>query len=100
MLLKIHYNKETHLLNKKVNFQELNSYIEDVFKEYPTSYELTYLDSDNDQITISNDEDLVTLYGTAVGSFTKVMIHAVGGEGEAGEVGKEEEEEVRGSRRD
>lgn len=95
MLLKVRCNEETHLLNKKVNYYELKHFIHGVFKNYPSTYNLTYLDSEGDEITISNDHDLETLFKTATGGVTNVIVRE-GAEGETDgkEVEKEKEKEV------
>lgn len=49
-------------------------FIKESFKSLPVSFEITYRDSDGDNISISNDEDVQTLYSTSTEKFVKINI--------------------------
>lgn len=74
LYLKINFGKEIHLLTKKANFNVLSKFIKESFKSIPRCFEITYCDSDGDNISICNDEDMETLYTTTTDKFVKVTI--------------------------
>lgn len=101
LYLKITHGKEIHLLTKEANYNELLKFIKDSFKNLPKGFEITYKDSDGDNISISNDEDMKTLYATSKEKFVKISIaeveeghHAVETVSEKNEEPKAEEVKV------
>lgn len=74
LYLKISFGKEIHLLTKEANFVELLKFIRESFKNLPNNFEITYRDADGDNISISNDEDVRTLYATSTEKFVKIAI--------------------------
>lgn len=83
LYLKINHGKEIHLVTKQITFGELMTFIRENFKNLPKNFEIGYQDSDGDNISISNEEDLQTLYGTSKEKFAKIAVTEV----------KEEEDE-------
>jgi hypothetical protein len=80
LYLKITFNKEIHLLTKETTYVELMKFIRESFKNLPSNFEINYLDGDGDNISISNDEDVHTLYATCTDKFVKITIVSVEGE--------------------
>ena len=56
MFFKLAYKKEIHVLKSEANltFAELQAFIKTVFKNCPPKFNLTYKDSDGDNISIVN----------------------------------------------
>jgi hypothetical protein len=74
LYLKISFGKEIHLLTKEANYADLIKFIRESFKNLPRNFEITYRDADGDNISISNDEDVKTLYATSTEKFVKIAI--------------------------
>ncbi len=79
LYLKINFGKEIHLLTKEANFADLIRFIRENFKNLPAEFEIIYKDSDGDNISISSDEDVQTLYATTHDKFVKITILPVEG---------------------
>lgn len=62
MFLKVIYKKEVHVYHSKgeTSYESLKKYIEEVFKQLPEKYQLTYFD-DEDEITLACQSDLETM---------------------------------------
>ena len=63
MLFKVIYRTEIHLLNSThtLTYEELLKFVRTAFSRVPSSFTLTYIDSDEDVISIHNDSDLEIL---------------------------------------
>jgi hypothetical protein len=68
MLFKVACGKEIHIINPKdkTNFAEFKKSIAIVFKKLPNKYNLTYLDEDADEITLTNEADFNILLQTGL----------------------------------
>ena len=62
MFFKVIHNKECHVYNSKgeSSYKALQKYIEEVFKQLPSKYHLTYFD-DEDEITLACESDFDTM---------------------------------------
>jgi len=64
MFFKIALGKEIHVMNAKeesVSLADLKDFIRKVFKKLPAKFMLFYVDSDGDQITLGNENDIKIL---------------------------------------
>jgi hypothetical protein len=62
-----------------LNWEMLGKRIADAFGPFKSSFKLTYVDDEGDQITVSNDEELVEAVGLARKATPPVLRLAVGG---------------------
>ncbi len=59
MFLKLAFGKEIHILNKEnPTLEQIYDFINGKFKKVPKRYTLTYIDEDDDEITINNEDDV------------------------------------------
>lgn len=65
MPIKVVYEKEIHIFKGSNTQKALQNFIENSFQKIPQNYILYYVDSDNDKITLSCDEDLLALIETS-----------------------------------
>jgi hypothetical protein len=77
MFIKLVLGNQIHILNKEITMTEIHSFIADRFKNIPESYNLTYIDSDGDTISIMSDNDIKSLQQSSNGKATKVFISKV-----------------------
>ncbi len=76
MFFKIALGKEIHVMNAKegnTTLAELKDFIRKVFKKMPAKYMLTYVDSEGDQITLGNENDIKILNETGLKS-VKIIV--------------------------
>ena len=75
MLFKVIYRTEIHLLNSThtLTYEELLKFVRSAFSRVPSSFTLTYIDSDEDVISIHNDSDLKILQESGI-SRVKIII--------------------------
>jgi len=62
-----------------LNWEMLGKRVADAFGPFKSSFKLTYVDDEGDQITVSNDEELVEAVGLARKATPPVLRLAVGG---------------------
>lgn len=68
MSIKVQFKKEIHLFKGDKTYEDLLTFVESSFQKLPTTFILYYLDSDNDNITLSCDEDFLALIETHKGT--------------------------------
>lgn len=64
MFFKIALGKEIHVMNAKednITLADLKDFIRKVFKKLPAKFMLTYVDTEGDQITLGNENDIKIL---------------------------------------
>ena len=61
MKIAFKYNSQVKIYNKELKMGQIRGFIKNQFQLQPETYTLTYQDSENDVITIANNEDLTTL---------------------------------------
>jgi len=67
MFFKVVQGKEVHIFNPKdkASFAALQAYIRDVFRQLPSKYQLNYVDEENDEITLANENDFKIMHETS-----------------------------------
>ena len=67
MFFKVVYNKEVHIYNPKDNCSYIlfRNYIKEAFKKLPAKYQLYYIDEENDEVTLSNEQDFKIMAETS-----------------------------------
>lgn len=69
MPIKVIFDKEIHVVKGQLKtFSDILEFIKNSFARLPEAFQLYYLDSDQDQITLSCDEDLKALDLSGKGS--------------------------------
>lgn len=67
MFFKLIFNKEVHIYNPKdkASIKALTAYVHTAFKSLPSKFQFCYLDDENDEITLSTDNDFKIMMETS-----------------------------------
>lgn len=93
VMLKILFERELHVLNRKVSYDELRSFIQKTFSKVPENFCIYYRDSDDDKIELTSESDLQVVYECTNGAI-KLVIERRVEEPELLEVCDESDEEI------
>jgi hypothetical protein len=76
MLFKITFDKEIHVLRSEhvTSLLALKALIPTIFKKFPLKFNLTYIDEDSDEITLTHESDLQILLGNKSLKSIKIML--------------------------